>query len=583
MSQQYFLRLPFRHLFKNLILSGLSMTALMSISLSVSADDPVAPPVAIGGDIEEICQYVYAVHDGGLNDTQIVRFGSDGIVEPFLPYGLHPGLDIEGMDVDSGGMIIGSSGDDGEQPGRLYKIYSEDGWVEPIGDICFDFPGNTGIDVDPELEPLTPALVCGKEVSAISFNPVDDSLWGWAEECGLIKIDLGTADAELVWAYPKDGGMTCLKKHPPRVQEVEDMTWDNKGEKIYYALRSQVWVFDTLMPLSEEEPKNPSKIANLGRNVEALEMFSGADDKLLLNVHNSSAPRVLDVITGNSYLSDITVGEYNDIEAIGTCLTEEFPPPLCVLEDSGWIYTKDSIDDSSGTSPESTRIKVGNTYFEIYGMAVRVDKETVTVALNSRLPVGGVPYNGVQITWGDVVFDFNNGKKYGIRFDATNDSLDGSAEVGLYDVTEFKSVSKANAGHTNFSIYDSYIKRRGGNPLLGDLPNLDNGYFGNYDPMPTSIETGTKIANDGFVMLDADELATRGLDFASEFSIPASAYDPNNPYSESNPKPADELGEYTFGFRFNRQDDMTGAFKAFVFIECGNDGILMDNSLPSCL
>lgn len=567
MSQQYSIKLPFRHSFKNLILSGLSLAVLMSISMSVFAQLPpdIAAPNSVGGG-EEICEYTYAVHDEKLNDTQIVRFGSDGIVEPLGD--VHLELDIEGIDVDSWEMVIGSSGDDGEQPGHLYEINPNTGDVYPIGDICFDFPGDTGITLAPGLESTR---VCGKEVSAISFNPVDDTLWGWAEECGLVEIDPWTANAELVFAYPNDGGVTCLTKDPRKVTPiVEDMTWDNYGELIYYAEGSKVWAFDLTGVLSP----NPKLIASLSGNVEAIEMFSGIDDKLLLNVHNSSAPRVLDVMTGNSYLSDIQVGELKDIEAMGTCLGD-IPPPLCVLEESGWMYTKDSINDSSGTSPESDVVRVGNTYFEIYGMAIRVDKDTVTVALNGRMPIGGILYKGAQITWGDVIFDFGNGKNYGIHFDGASDSLDGNAELGLYDVTEFKSVSKANAGHRNFTTYDSYIKRRGGEPSLGDLPNLNNGYFGNTDPMPTSIKTGTKIADDGFVMLDADELAARGLDFATNLNIPAN--------SGSSPKPENELGEYTFGFRFDRQDGMDGLFKAFVFTECGNDGILMDNELPECI
>jgi hypothetical protein len=252
------------------------------------------------------------------------------------------------------------------------------------------------------------------------------------------------------------------------------------------------------------------------------------------------------------------------------------------MEDSGWMYTRDSITDSSGISPEYGVVRVANTYFEIYGIAVRMDKNTVTVALNSRLPVGGIMYKETLVTWGDIVFDFD-GTKYGVRFDATNDSLDGGDETGLYEVTELKSVNKANHGHTNFTTYESYITRRRGEPLLGDLPNLNNGYFGNTDPMPTSIKTGTKVADDGFEMLNADQLEAKGLDFVANLGIPASTYDPAEPFNNSNKKPLNELGEYTFGFKFNRQDDMTGVFKAFIFTECGNDGILMDNSLPSCL
>jgi len=538
-----------------------------------AAEDMPQPATAITNP-DEICNTIYAVHDGGLKDTQIVTIGSE--VKKREPDGFHPGLDIEGLDVSTVGEVYASSGDDGDVPGHLYEVYFDTGGVDSVGDICFDYPGETEIDLAPE---LNPEYVCAKEVSSISFNPVDDSLWGWAEECGLIEINLDAPEnSRLVFAYPDDGGVTCLTKEPRRVQKVEDMTWDNKGEVIYYALSSEVWVYN----VSTQEV---SLVANLGGNVEALEMLPEYDDKLLLNRHNSPTLTVLDLTNGTSYPSPTTVGEFNDIEAIGTCLGDNPIPPLCVMVDTGWIYTKDSINDSTGTSPESRRVKVGNTYFEIYGIAVRVDKETVTVALNSRLPVGGVLYKRTMINWGDIIFDFdgNGTKKYGVRFDATNDSLDDSAAPGLYEVTELKSVSKANSGHTNFSTYDDYVTQRGGEPSLGDMSNLDNDYFGNTDKMPTSIKTGIKVAGDGFEMLDATQLAAKGLDFAGELEIPASAYDPNNPYSNRNKKPVNELGEYTFGFKFNRQDDMTGAFKAFIFTECGNDGILMDNSLPSCL
>ncbi|MEK8019385.1 MAG: XDD3 family exosortase-dependent surface protein, partial [Candidatus Parabeggiatoa sp.] len=501
---------------------------------------------------------------GGLSDTQIVTIGSSG-VERLDPDGFHPGLDIEGLDVSTQGEVYASSGDDGDLPGHLYQIDHETGTVYGIGDICFDFRGQ---------------LVCGTEVSAISFNPTDNSLWGWSEECGLVQINMANPrQSDLIFSHATDDFVACLSDDN-RVRRayssyVEDMTWNNNGSLLYYADRSKVFSYD---PATE----NVTKVAEVGGNVEAIEMLPEFDDKLLLNRHNSPTLTVLDLTDGTSYPSHATVGEFNDIEAIGTCLGDNIEPPLCVMVDAGWMYTKDSINDSTGTSPEFGVVRVGNAYFEIYGIAVRVDKDTVTVALNSRLPLGGVPYHGTLITWGDIVFDFD-GTKYGVRFDATNDSLGGGDETGLYEVTELKSVSKANKGHTNFSTYESYVTQRSGEPSLGDMPNLNNGYFGNTAPIPTSIKTGIKVANDGFEMLDATQLAAKGLDFATNLGIPASAYDPSNPYSSSNKKPANELGEYTVGFSFNRQDDMTGAFKAFIFTECGNDGILMNNSLPSCL
>jgi len=534
---------------------------------------PELPPTSIGGD----CDTIYAVHDKGLNDTQFVTIGTSEVAELGLNgSGFHPGFDIEGLDVSSFAEIYASSGDDTNWPGHLYEVDPDTGEVYSVGDICFNFPGDTGEALAPGLEP---ALVCAKEVSSISFNPIDDTLWGWAEECGLIQINPWAGNqpiAQLIFAFPQDGGFTCLTKEPRRVTPiVEDMTWDNDGENIYYALGSEVWVYDA-------STQGVSLVANLGGNVEALEMFPEFDDKLLVNVHNSSQLQVLDLPTGTFSPSPVTVGRFNDIEAIGTCLGYNPIPPGCIMgEDSGWMYTKDSTNDSTGPSPESGGVKVGNSYFEIYGLAVRMDKETVTVAINSRLPEGGISYHQTLITWGDIVFDFG-GKKYGVRFDSSNDSLTGNAALGLYEVTELKSVSKANKGHKNFTTYKNYVTNRGGEPSLGDLPILDNGYFGNTDKIPTSIKTGIKVADDGFEMLDATQLAAKGLDFATNLGIPASAYDPNNPYSKNHKKPANELGEYTIGFSFKRQADMMGEFLVHLFTECGNDGVVMVNELPSC-
>ncbi len=533
-----------------------------AVPLPPAEDMPPVAPTAITNP-DEICNTIYAVHDGGLNDTQIVTIGSE--VEKLEPDGFHPGLDIEGLDVSTLGEVYASSGDDGDVPGHLYQIEHDTGTVYGIDDICFDFREQQ---------------VCGTEVSALSFNPTDNSLWGWSEECGLVKINIANPrQSDLIFSHATDDFVACLSDDN-RVRRayssyVEDMTWNNNGSLLYYADRSKVFSYD---PATGDV----TEVAEVGGNVEALEMVPEIDDKLLLNRHNSPTLTVLDITDGTSYPSSSTVGEFNDIEAIGTCLGNNTDIFFCIMEDTGWMYTKDSINDSTGTSPEFGVVRVSNAYFEIYGIAVRVDKETVTVALNSRLPVGGVMYKGTLITWGDIVFDFE-GKKYGVRFDATNDSLDGGDETGLYEVTELKSVSKANAGHDNFTAYDNFVTQRGGEPSLGDMSNLDNDYFGNTDKMPTSIKTGIKVANDGFDMLDATQLAAKGLDFAGELEIPASAYDPSKPYSNSKKKPLNELGEYTFGFKFNRQDDMTGAFKAFIFTECGNDGILMDNRLPSCL
>jgi len=529
--------------------------------LSQAEDEPVA---AVNVGEAQQCIAIYGVHDEGLNDSQFVTI--DPVTFGVVPLGLpHEGLDIEGLDINTKGELRGSSGDDAvedpDKDGLLYGINTSDGAITPNpnnGDvtnpgqkICFELGGNS---------------VCHREVSALSFRPSDGSLWAWAEECGLVDVDVANpANSRLEFLYTNIG--TCTTSKPNLISPiVEDMTWDNAGQKIYFGDGKVVNVYD---PATGEV----GLVKNFGKNVEAVEALP--DDTLLIGLHGASKLQVLLPEEKESWQADGNVGPYTDIEAIACLTTDILPPQHCIAD---WTYTKDSINDSTGTSPESGSVKVGNVYFEIYGIAVKMSEDTVTVAINSRLPIGGIPFKGKQISWGDIVFDFAD-KMYGVRFDGSNNSLDGGDETGLYEVTKLKSVSKANSGHTNFATYESYVKKGKGKPSLGDMSNLNNGYFGNTDKMPTSLASGNKVAN--ITMLDAAALAGMKLDFATNLKIPASTYDPANPFSSANPKPANELGEYTIGFSFPRQDDMMGAFKAFIFTECGNDGIVMDNK-PSC-
>jgi hypothetical protein len=170
------------------------------------------------------CDTVYAVHDEGLNDSQIVTIATDSfgneVVQELGP--LHSGLDIEGLDVRADGKIYGSSGDDTDKPGYLYEIDSSGILGEGVK-ICFDFPGDTGLALEAG---LVAQVVCGREISSLSFNPADDTLWGWAEECGLIKIDPipnatdPQANATLVLLTPNDGGANCLTENPSKVTPI---------------------------------------------------------------------------------------------------------------------------------------------------------------------------------------------------------------------------------------------------------------------------------------------------------------------------------------------------------------------------
>jgi len=541
----------------------LNSAVIISLSLSsilvmpVSADDNI---------IAEDC-FLYGVHDAGLNDSQLI--GIKG-THSYAIGDLYAGYDIEGLDINPDGQLYGSSGDDadeGHPAGHLYKIDpsktdSPDQFITSIGNIEIHFSNYADAPVD---------MVKDKEVSALSFRP-DGTLWGWVEECGLVEIDKNTGRAELHYLAPSYD--ICVYADPSSyTSHIEDISWNNTGDIIYAVEQNRIWAyrFDTgAISLASQ--------LELNHNVEAIEVLP--DNTLLIGLNGSTLLGNLNLETDELVTTKLKSNIFYDIEALAwSCptgfdgqLPDVTEPEICGTD---WHYAIDPINDSSGDSPETRSNLVGNSYYEVYGAAIKLEDETVTIAVNTRLPMGGDGRYST-VAWSDLFIDFG-GKLYGVRFDNKNDT---AYPVGLYEVSQTASLTKSNYGYSNFIEYESHIRNDGGSPSLGDLPILDNGYFRNGDPMPTTIKTGVKVAD--IQLLDSGALAAKGLDFATNLGLAPSRYTPATPYSSTNKKPANELGEYTFGFSFPRQADMTDAFIAYVFTECGNDGVAMASSLPSC-
>lgn len=155
---------------------------------------------------DECCLELCAVHDKGLNDSQFLIIGSS-------PGGLGTGVtmngplllnhDIEALDTHPETKVIyAASGDNTPQKGYLYTVDECNGDnLALVGNIV---DKNTGRDY--------------KEVDALSFNPIDGTLWGWSQNDGLLKIDPNNAQATLVLASKG---------------EIEDLTWDTTGTKLY--------------------------------------------------------------------------------------------------------------------------------------------------------------------------------------------------------------------------------------------------------------------------------------------------------------------------------------------------------------
>ncbi len=138
---------------------------------------------------------VYGVHDKGLNNSQLFTVNPETLeVNPLGK--LYKRYDIEALDAHpQTDELYAASGDDTKHKGYLYKVDKSNGTLISIGP--------TGCD----------------EVDALSFRP-DGSLWGWAQDCGLLSIDVNTGQAEIV-----------IRANPQF--EIEDITWNTAGTIIY--------------------------------------------------------------------------------------------------------------------------------------------------------------------------------------------------------------------------------------------------------------------------------------------------------------------------------------------------------------
>ncbi len=148
---------------------------------------------------------VYNVHDEGLNDSQFFTVDIKNqevniLGESYLKH------DIEALDIHpQNGELYAASGDDTNwnKRGYLYKVNKIIGHLMGIGPI----------------EKLTDSgYTRCKEVDALSFHP-DGTLWGWAQDCGLLTINTDTGKADVII--------------PASQVEVEDITWNTAGTTLY--------------------------------------------------------------------------------------------------------------------------------------------------------------------------------------------------------------------------------------------------------------------------------------------------------------------------------------------------------------
>lgn len=505
---------------KQLLTTGVAVTATLVLSAPVLAE-PVDTINMVAGPQ---CDVVFGVNDRNLNDSQIVFMGGDGT--GVTPLGVeYPDHDLEAMDIDANNVLYVASGDDSVLPGHLFKVNKATAGITDLGKLCVN------------------------EADGISFDLTTNILYGWGQDQGLFTVTRGT-NGEL--------DPTTCRIVLPGLGEVEDLTWDNAGEVLYGVGnclsadskeacitgdhdatvdddKSRV-VLVQYAPLTGAVNFPCGEVVGGLPEIEGIEMQP--DGTLMFSYHNENKVSVYGYIDPNSCAmwEGVPVENatpYNDIEALACCVDQG--PGV------EWTYQKDYVGDATGDS-----------FLEIYGMAVKIENGVMTVAIKAGMDASGrtVTYAQVvdgRIDFSDMVFDFA-GEKYAVKFATNNDSS--VANTGLYENITLKDVTAENYGWDSFKAYN-----RGD---LGALP-IRNDYF-SWDAkrsVPMSIKTGAKVGD--ITALNAAQLTAMGLSFAG------------NGISG---------GTYTFGFSFTMTEDMKGDFLAYFFTECINDGMVIKVIVP---
>jgi hypothetical protein len=295
-------------------------------------DESVISPQ--GEDLECV---MYALHDEGKNDTQVVKidpfggYGQVGVVSTLGP--MYRGLDLEGMAIipcgnGNRGKLYATSGfhagkvkkdvvvEVAGEDGYLYRIDRQSGLVIPIG--------STGYS----------------EVSGLTYNPADGCLYGWARgknrknryetdqngnqisKVGIIRI---CPDSPGGCEITAQNGMVTTEmlarfRPSPEVEkgsdsdtpDIEGVASSNDGTKIYGSAGSDLWVFD--IATGELTLKCPNMVP---AEVEAIEMqpngllLLGTDGKKEVAMV-SYDPETCQVVATRTFMNLI----YDDIESI---------------------------------------------------------------------------------------------------------------------------------------------------------------------------------------------------------------------------------------------------------------------------
>ena len=229
---------------------------------------------------------IYALQDEGLNNSQFFTVDPQNNFTVTPLGNIHPGYDIEDMDIlATTTEIYASSGGNPQadyEKGYLYQVNKDNGELTPV---C-----STGL---------------GK-VSAISFYPHSQNLWLWAGGKGLFVIDLKEIHQGV--CYPQEIFHYSA--------QVEGITWDAEGKTLYGASGN------TLYKYIHDTGTVEKACDGFPSGVEALEMSTDSSLLFALHLAKDTSIHLFDINTCSiiDKANFPIETHYNDIEGIAwTC------------------------------------------------------------------------------------------------------------------------------------------------------------------------------------------------------------------------------------------------------------------------
>jgi uncharacterized repeat protein (TIGR01451 family) len=214
---------------------------------------------------------VYGVNDEAGNNSQFFTLDPNWrVVSALGP--VHEDFDIEALDLDPAtNELYATAGNRNEfgQGGYLFTVDKLTGALAVVG------PSGFG------------------SIEALAFHP-DGTLWGWAEQQGLLRIDKTTGAAALVFPSSKD---------------IEGLAWSNDGAMLYGTSGQHLYIYDPLAgTLSQVANNLPGETEGLAMRPDGL-LIGGVNQSSELFAYDVN---ILEIVPAES----ISILPYDDAESI---------------------------------------------------------------------------------------------------------------------------------------------------------------------------------------------------------------------------------------------------------------------------